>query len=88
MLPLQNGPPEAVEPYKFPSASMIKPARGQNPRGSLAKKLCNTFSVHSPFAVGLNSKATPQLSSRLHPESPPLCVVPYKLPAASKTNPA
>src|SRR5271170_5721222 len=88
--PAPNFPPWAVMPYRFPAASKISPAQGYDPSMHVeaGQNLSRTFSFQLPFEPGVSWNTTPQPPVQELPSSPPSKVVPYRLPAWSKINPA
>src|SRR6266851_660626 len=80
-LPHAKSPPESVVPYRFPALSRTNPASGAAPSDPPVK-LWSTVSL--PVVPSL--KTTPHPPG--HVPWPPVKVLPYRLPAASRTNPA
>src|SRR5262249_1068990 len=74
-------PPELVVPYRLPTMSRTNPAAGPAPSAHPVK-LWSTVTL----PVVLSLKMTPHPLG--HFPWPPVKVVPYRLPALSRTNPA
>src|SRR6266851_48120 len=90
-LPHAKSPPESVVPYRFPALSRTNPASGSAPSAPPVK-LWSTVSL--PVVPSLKTTPHPgklklegRAGTNRHAKSPPAPVVPYRLPATSRSKP-
>src|SRR5580698_8573899 len=91
-VPCKALPPFSVVPTKSPAWSRIKPEKEFQPVLA-STKLYKVLSVHVPFALGVSSNTVPQKPAPfVSPQvddlpTPPMNVVPQRLPALSNASP-